>query len=132
MARKYRESGLRRQLRRWPEALRADLNMVMEMNGTLLLNEIKQRAPVEGGDMRDTASFVVSRDGLSVRVGYSREQDFKRKWKKGGFHALFQEYGTRHSPAQPFIGPAFRAKLRDALRRIDSAVDRTIKRASQL
>ena len=126
----YNESRLRKKLRRFPEVLRSDLRMVMTMNGVLLAQEIEKRAPKESGIMAGKVRSVVSRDGLSVRIGYSREPRFKQAWKKGGFVALFQEYGTRYHAAQPFIGPAFRAKLMDALRRIDSAVNRTLKRAS--
>lgn len=135
MARRRRVSGdskLRRQLRRWPEELRADLRMVMTMNGTLITNEITARAPKDEGDMSEQASFVVSRDGLSVQIGYSKRRGFKRAWKQGGFKALWQQFGTRHHGATPFISEAFRAKVGDALRRIESAVKRTIRRASQI
>jgi HK97 gp10 family phage protein len=102
----------------------------MTMNGELLVNEIKLRAPKDEGDMGDNVIARVSRDGLSVQVGYGNRAGFKQAWKRGGFHALFQEYGTRHHGAQPFIGPAFRAKLGQMLNRIDSAVNRTLRRAS--
>lgn len=106
--------------------------MVMTMNGTLLANEIEARAPKDEGDMAEQVSFKVSNDGLSVRVGYGKQAGFKRAWKAGGFKALWQEYGTVNHGPQPFIGPAFRAKLNDALRRIEAAVNRTIRRASEL
>lgn len=124
------DSALRRKLRRFPEVLRSDLRMVMTMNGDLLVNEIKARAPKDEGDMADHVIARVSRDGLSVQIGYGNRPGFKQAWKRGGFHALFQEYGTVHHAAQPFIGPAFRAKLGQMLTRIDNAVNRTLKRAS--
>jgi hypothetical protein len=125
-------SKLRRQLRRWPEELRGDLRMVFTSAGALLRDQIWLNAPKDEGDMADEATFRVSRDGLSVQIGYSKRVGFKRAWKAGGFKALWQEYGTRHHAAQPFVSVSYREKLREILDHIDRAVNRTIRRASEL
>lgn len=135
MARKRRVSGdskLRRQLRRWPEEVRREIRVVMNYAGGALADEIKARAPKDEGDMSEQAMYRVSRDGLSAQIGYSKRTGFKRAWKRGGFKALWQEYGTRHHGAQPFVGPSFRARLGEILNWIDTAVNRTIRRASDL
>lgn len=133
MARRYvrGDSRLRRQLRRWPEELRQDMRMVMTSAGATLRDRMWLDAPKDEGDMSEQASFRVSRDGLSVQVGYSKRVGFKRAWKAGGFKALWQEYGTRHHGAQPFVRPAFRAELGRILGYVDRAVKRTIIRASR-
>jgi HK97 gp10 family phage protein len=134
VARRYvrGDSKLRRQIRRWPEELRKDLRMVMTSAGAELRDTIWTNAPKDEGDMADQVMYRVSRDGLSVQIGYSKRSGFKRAWKAGGFKALFQEYGTRHHGAQPFVGPAFREKLASILNHIDAAVNRTIRRASNI
>lgn len=107
------------------------MRMVMTSAGALLRDEIWLNSPKDEGDMADQATFRVSRDGLSVQVGYSKRVGFKRAWKAGGFKALWQEYGTRHHKAQPFVRSAFREKLSQILNYVDRAVKRTIIRASR-
>ena len=124
-------SRLRRKLRRFPEELRREIRGAMEDGGRELRDELEARAPKDEGDLSRAAHYVVSRDGLSVRVGYGTAPGFKRKWKSaGGFVALFAEFGTKHHKAQPFIRRSYRAKLKDILNRIDTAVNNTLRRAS--
>lgn len=126
----YSVSKLRRTLRRFPEETRTDLRAAFDEGSRDLLNEIQSRAPVDDGRLRDAAHRQVSRDGLSAVVGYSKNRSgFKRKWLKGGFEALWQEFGAKQHAAQPFIQPAFRARLHGLLDRIDAAVNETIRRA---
>ena len=124
------ESRLRRKLRRFPEALRQDIGLVMQLGGEEIRAEIERTAPRAEGRLAEAAHKVVSRDGLSVKIGYGNQVGFRRLWNKGGLEALWQEFGTRHHAAQPFIRPAFRAKLGDFLSRVDRAVNRTLRRAS--
>lgn len=125
------DSRLRRKLRRFPEELRKDIREAMEDAGRELQQEMASRAPKDEGDLANAAHYVVSRDGLSVRVGYGTAPGFKRKWNKGGgFTALFQEFGTRNHKANPFIRPSYRAKLSAILNRIDQAVNSTLRKAS--
>lgn len=126
------DSKLRRQLRRWPEELRRGVQTVMTYSGDTLRAEIERLAPKDEGDMAEQALSRVSRDGLSVQVGYSKRVGFKTAWKRGGFKALFQQWGTRHHPATPFIDVAYRNKLAGILGDIDAAVNKAINRASEL
>lgn len=116
---KRRGSGsrLRRQLRRLPKELRAGFGEIFEKHGKELSSEIAMRAPKDTGDLSEQAHYRVSNDKLGVRIGYSANKaGFKRKWKKGGFKALWAEFGTRHHAAQPFIRPTW---SRNLLRVID-------------
>lgn len=91
---------------------------------------LEREAPKDEGRLAAAAHHRVSSDGLGLSVGYSKEKTgFKRLWKKGGFEALFAEFGTRHHAAQPFIRRTFRAMVRHALDRIDRAVSQSIKGA---
>lgn len=130
MAKGYTVSKLRRTLRRFPEELRTDLRAAITDGAAEVKAEIAQRAPVDKGKLRAEVHSQVSRDGLSALIGYSQNRSgFKRRWKRGGFEALWQEFGAKHHAAQPFIQPAFRAKLHGILNRIDAAVNSTIKKA---
>ena len=134
MARKrvFNESRLRRKLRRFPEELRKDIRKAMEQSADELVQEIRARAPKDEGQLAENATARISRDGLSAQIGYSKNKSgFKRAWKRGGFTALFQEFGTAHHSAQPFIRPSYRAKLTSILDKIDRAVSNTLQRASR-
>lgn len=132
MAKKSRMSGgskLRRQLRRFDPELRSELAREMEAIGREFRDEVQSRAPKDEGNLAGAAHYVVSSDKMGVAIGYSKDKSgFKRMWKKGGFEALFQEFGTSQHAAQPFIRPAWRAKIGGALDRIDAARRRTVQR----
>jgi HK97 gp10 family phage protein len=133
MAKRSRVSGtskLRRQLRRFPEETRAELKAEFETSGKELRDTISANAPEDEGYLKEAAHYQVSNDGLSVVAGYSpKRTGFKRLWKRGGFTALWQEFGTKQHRAQPFISPSFRQKLPGILARIEAAVNKTIKNA---
>lgn len=121
------QSRLRRQLRRLPKDMTAEIKTEMDAAGKALRDEIVAKAPKDQGDLAQAAHYRVSNDGLGVSVGFSTKSGFLRKWKAGGFVALFQEYGTRHHAAQPFIRPAWRAKIAGILDSIDATVSRVIR-----
>lgn len=126
-------SRLRRQMRQWPDHLTEDVKREIRTAGIILAAEVSARAPKDSGDMAAAARYKVSSDGLGVSVGYSRKASgFARLYKKGGFKALFQEFGTEHHAAQAFIRPAWKAKIKGILDRIDAAVNQAIKKAGNL
>lgn len=124
---------LRRQLRQWPEELTRELKAEFNFIGPDLEDALAANAPRDKGHLADAAHHVISSDGLALKAGYSQNKPgFKRMWKKGGFEALFQQFGTRHHKANPFVSRTWREKIGGYLDRIDAAVKRTINRASQL
>jgi hypothetical protein len=126
----YKVSRLRRKLRRFPEETTAGLKQAIKESAADLEAEIRTRAPKDTGRLAENAFGQVSRDGLSALAGYSKNRPgFKRKWRRGGFEALWQEFGAKQHAPQPFIAPAFRARLRGILDRIDAAVSETIRKA---
>lgn len=125
-------SALRRSLRRLPMETRESLKEAFRDSGEQLRRAIAAAAPKEHGDLSKAVHSKVSNDGLAVTVGFSQTAaGFKRKWKKGGFVALFQEFGTRHHKRQPFISPTFKRLLPIMIRRINTEVDETLQRASR-
>lgn len=121
--RRFSGSRLRKKMRRWPEQTREGVRLTMGQIGQQLASQLEAQAPKDEGHLSAAARYKVSRDGLGVSVGYSNTKDgFRREWKKGGFVALFAEFGTRHHAAKPFIRPIWRANIQNALTRINSAV----------
>lgn len=131
-SRVYGQSKLRRQLRRFPDAVTEELQTEIEYSAEELRATMEQLAPKDEGQLAEAAQKVVSRDGLSAKIGYGNVAGFKRAWKRGGFKAIWQEFGTVNHPAQPFVRPAYRMKLRGILDRIDGAVNRVLHKASNL
>ena len=50
---RYKVSKLRRTLRRFPEELRADIAKEMDDGSRMVLEEVKARAPVDEGNLRE-------------------------------------------------------------------------------
>jgi hypothetical protein len=131
VARRVKDSQLRRKLRRLlPDSIRDEIRVVMNSSADQLLEAMRANAPKDEGDMAEQAHKVVSRDGLSAKIGYGNQAGFRRQWKRGGFKALWQEYGTRFHGANAFIRPAFRQQLRSILDNIDAAVIRALRKAT--
>lgn len=63
--------------------------------GIIAEGEAKRLAPVDTGNLRRSITSEVSRDrrGWLVRFGTNV------------FYGIFQEFGTIHHPAQPFLRP---------------------------
>lgn len=126
-------SKLRRQLRMFERAFEpganTEITKAIETAARELTAEIRTRAPKDDMDLANAVQYKMSSDGLGANIGYSANKaGFRMKWKRGGFVALFQEFGTRHHAAQPFIRPSFRSRLRRNLDLIDDAVRRTVRR----
>ena len=121
-------SQLRKQLRRMPNEITDEIKKAIAWGAEEIRAEIELRAPRDEGDLAENVRAKISSDKLGAAIGYSKSRPgFKNAWKKA-FTALFQEFGTRHHAAQPFIAPSFRSKLRPILDRIDGAIDAALKR----
>ena len=125
MARRPAVSGavrLRKKLRKFDPELRTELAEALSDGGKELAGVMRATAPRDEGRLGDAVLSKDDKDGLSTVVGYSAKRGgFKTAWRRGGFEALFQEFGTRHQSAQPFIRPAYRQVLPRILTRVDNA-----------
>ncbi len=120
---------LRKKLRKFDPELRTELAQALSEGGKELATLIANTAPRDEGRLADAVQSKDDRDGLSTVVGYSAKRGgFKKAWRRGGFESLFQEFGTRNQPAQPFIRPAYRTVLPRILARIDAARNKAIQR----
>lgn len=109
---------------------RAVVRAEMNTTGAELVAAMEAGAPRDKGDLAEAAHYKVSNDGLGLSAGYSNRPGFKRAWQSHGFVAVFQEFGTRHHAAHPFIRPAYRKVIPAALDRIDAAVASAIRKAA--
>jgi hypothetical protein len=124
---KVKVSKLRRQLRRVPKEMRTDIKATMKAVGVDLEAAVKANAPVDEGRLKRATHHKVSNDGLGVTVGYSKTAaGFKRKWKKGGFTALWAQFGTKRTRATKFLTRAWRSRLASNMQRIERDVVKSL------
>ena len=121
---------LRRALRKLPKELREEFGDGLKKHSQILAKDIERRAARNKGDLAKAVHFRLAGDRLSSHIGYSQKRPgFKRKWKKGGFVALWAEFGTRHHKSQPFIRPAFRSRVEYIKADMRTMLNRMISRA---
>ncbi len=77
----------------------------LEILGMIAEASSKEHAPVDTGNLRRSITHEVDRD---VRGLYMR-------WGTNVYYGIYQELGTRHHPAHPFLRPAME-RLREVLR----------------
>lgn len=116
MARRFNariEGGkrLRNFVKNMPEEARAELYDVIKSNLEAVIVDAKSRVPVDTGALRDAMKVRVGKKTLRGRAGVIGDRGYIRL-KKGGkrFYAKFVEYGTRRTPAKPFLFPAWRSR----------------------
>jgi HK97 gp10 family phage protein len=72
-----------------------------------IIDDLKAATPVETGALRDSARFEGNKAGGKVISGGTPET--MKTFKGGTFdQALGVEYGTQHTPAQPYYWPTMR------------------------
>lgn len=94
-------NGLRRNLRKAPPEMRAEMVEATKTSADGLVAGMLQRVPRDSGDLASVIKAKVQRDGMSARVGPGARG--KRDQKKAGYRAKFVEFGTVNMPAQPFV-----------------------------
>jgi HK97 gp10 family phage protein len=94
---------LERKLRRLGRKAFTELEDIVKDASEVLVQEMKNRAPVDTGAMRDGlhASKAFGKKGT---VAFDVGPD------KDGFYAMYAEFGTRFLAKKPFMRPAADAK----------------------
>lgn len=130
MAARSRVSRMRRTrifLNRLPKEMTADLRREMESAGDFMLEVARREAPVETGTLRDALSVRRSSDRLTAEVGVIRKKAKERAW-----YAPLVEFGTKETPANPFMGRTAEITRPILLARVGASLRRTLIRASKL
>lgn len=117
---------LRRLLRRLPDDAKSEVRVAVNTALGMILREMLRRVPRDTGEGAGELRILMSRDGLSGKVGIIGA----RSWKKA-FHLLFAEYGTTKTPARPFLWPAAEAMRPKVVPLVRAAVDRALSKASK-
>ena len=74
-------------------AARAGLREHLEATAQQALAKAQEKAPVDEGVLRASGFYAMDSDAVAT-VGFTAE------------HAIYQELGTEHMPAQPYLVPA--------------------------
>jgi HK97 gp10 family phage protein len=77
-----------------------------------MAKRMRERVRVRSRKLRNSIRVSMAYDGLSAEVG-------PRLWR-----AHFEEFGTVHSPANPFVRPAFDQEQPNYIKRMEKALDR--------
>lgn len=133
--------------------LRRQLATAIKQQADELAAAIKAAAPVKTGRLRDSVQVRRGRNTLELEVtaggdatttAYDRSATYRREVKIGsgdtaGIARMPQgagvtydysravEFGTVHTPAQPFFWPTYRARREQIQRAIAEAVDQALK-----
>lgn len=120
-------ASVRKALRALESVKKAVRNRAMkkaaELGGTIMLAEIRSRAPVRrsgsrSGGTNRKAGLLRSSIGMRVRLFRGKEARAQIGPSKEAFYGLFVEFGTVHAAARPFMRPAFDAKKKQAADKI--------------
>lgn len=121
-------NNLRKLLRRLPDEVSADVRKEIEESAQLIEYDAKVLVHKDRGDLAASISYKLGRDGLSAQIGFSSR--WKRLWRAAGWRAFFEEFGTSHQRAHPFLFPAWERNKADITRRISASIKRTLNRLS--
>lgn len=127
------QEKLIKQLQRLDRETQKEVTDAVQYAGKRLAQEIGRAAPRKTGRMARAVRHVSARGGMVSWVGYRKlAPSFRDAWRRGGFVALFQEFGTRNMPAQPFVRPTYRKQLPWILTLVDRAVKRARNKATSI
>lgn len=124
---------LRRRLEAIPTGIKEAVQPALLRSGEELSARMKQLAPVDEGDLRDSiavtpagqrtpsysqpgGSMTVPENAVAVTVG---NEDVR--------YAHLQEYGTVNNPAQPFFWPSYRLLKKRMGNRIKRAISKAVR-----
>lgn len=128
-------SSFQRRMRAIPVAAREAIRPVLVKQADQMADAMQALAPVDSGDLRDSiavtgpgqatppysqpgGALVVPENAVAITVGNSDVR-----------YPHLVEYGTSHSPAQPFFWPAFRLHRAKAMQAIKRGIGKAIREA---
>lgn len=106
-------------------ALVAELDETLSQIASDVVAEQKRRAPRATGTLANSIH--------KIRLGamqYKIVAGGKATTKGRYDYAVGQEFGNHHNPAQPFFYSGYRAKKRDANRKVQGAINKSIRSGS--
>ena len=122
---------LQRRLKAIPQQVRDEMNVVLDKQAHELAATMKQLAPQEDGDLRESIQVEASPTYLAraVVAGGAKTTRPVREGADASYdYAFAQELGTTKMPANPFFYPAVRLLNKRIKRRIKAAAARAVKK----
>ena len=113
-----------KQIGQFPFKLKRQIATAIAQEADRLATAIKVAAPVDTGALRDSVKVRRTKHDLTLEVTAGGESTThgERGPHGVGDYALFTEYGTQKSPAQPFFYSTARAMQADINANIAKAV----------
>lgn len=121
-------NNFRRLLRRLPSDVSQEVRNEISEGAELIEYDAKVLVHKDSGDLAASISHKLGRDGLSAQIGFSSK--WKRLWRQAGWRAFFEEFGTSHQRAHPFLFPAWEKNRADITKRISRAISNTLDQLS--
>ena len=110
---------LRSALRRVSVAAERSTRSSVKRTAEAVEADARARAPRRTGELANSITHEIDPDGLNATIGTNL-------WR-----AHFAEFGTRHSPEQPFLFPALEANRGGFIARLRREVGRSIAKAGR-
>lgn len=136
-------SRLQQRFRAVPKAVQKAVEKALEKSADEMVTMMKRLVPVDSGALRNsigwtwgdapagsmTVGTVAADEQGGPRITiYAGTRD-KSLGNQDAFYALFQEYGTKKMPANPFFWPSIRANRTRARSRVSREVRKAAKEA---
>ncbi len=104
-----------------PQEIKKQLRREMKDAADIIVRRAKQLAPVDTGHLKSmirSRQAAWSRDGLVYEIVSTTIYNNS----SAGPYPSFQEFGTVHNPAHPYLRPAMRESKTEVRRKVQEAV----------
>ena len=109
----------------------ARIKPVIQDAANSLLKEIMGRVPTDTGNLKNSITAKVAKNGLSAEVGIRG-----KKAKRAAYYGRFVEFGTKgkdganRTAAQPFMEPAWDSEKPKIINDVERVIRKAVKEAS--
>ena len=100
------------------DAVERELQTEVDAVVELIASDAQSNAPVDTGELRDSIEAVMEE---------ASELIIRGAIEVGAEHGVYQEFGTIHMPAQPYLAPALDANREELISRSEQAITRAAK-----
>lgn len=128
----FTSTRARIKMRRLLKETNSGIKPAMQDSVNGLHKEVIMRVPRDTGNLEDSITSHVAKNGMSGQVGLRG-----KKARSRAFYARFLEFGTKGQggstrPAQPFLEPAWDYEKPKIINRIEKVISNAIKKAQRL
>lgn len=90
----------------------------LKVGGKLIVNAAKANVHTQSGTLKKSIGMTVrkSRNKMEKNIAVLSRKGKSQKFD--GFYSHMEEFGTSHSPAHPFLGPAAKDKAGEVIKTV--------------